>query len=58
MKETLKFARDELERDSFVPVPAEKERIESMVKWMRYGGAEFSKLKIRYYAADNRGLST
>ena len=56
MKETLKFAREELEKDSFVPVPAEKVRIDAMIKWMREGGAIFDKLKIRYYAADNRGV--
>ena len=56
MKETLKFAREELEKDSFVPVPAEKVRIDAMVKWMREGGALYDKLKIRYYGADNRGV--
>ena len=39
-----------------MPVPAEKTRLEAMIKWMRSGGAIFDKLKIRYYAADNRGV--
>ena len=35
IKETLRFAQEKLEKDEFVPMPAEKARIESMVKWMR-----------------------
>ena len=27
-----------------------------MVKWMQSGGAIFDKLKMRYYAANNRGI--
>ena len=56
MKETLHFAREEFEMDSYVPVPAEKARLDAMIKWMRDGGAIFDKLKMRYYAADNRGV--
>jgi len=39
-----------------VPVPAEKERFEVMFGWMRDGGSIFDKLKMRYYAADYRGV--
>jgi len=56
MKEKLAFAREEYKEDSFVPVPAEKARFEVMFKWMRDGGSIFDKLKMRYYAADYRGV--
>jgi hypothetical protein len=56
MKEKLAFAREEFKEDSFVPVPAEKARFEVMFNWMREGGSIFDKLKMRYYAADYRGV--
>lgn len=37
-------------------MPAEKERFERMFDWMLDGGSEFDKLKLRYYAADYRGV--
>jgi len=37
-------------------VPAEKERFETMFGWMVEGGANYDKLKVRYYAPDYRGV--
>ena len=56
MNETLAFAREELKEDQYVPVQAEKTRFETMFKWMREWGANFDKLKVRYYAPDYRGV--
>jgi DNA-binding LytR/AlgR family response regulator len=56
MQDTLNFAKEELKEDEYVPVPAEKERFESMFDWMRQEGANFDKLKLRYYAPDYRGV--
>ena len=56
MNELLNFAREELKEDNHVPVPAEKERFETMFGWMLEHGANFDKLKVRYYAPDYRGV--
>lgn len=37
-------------------MPAEKERFETMFRWMKDGGANFDKLKLRYYGPDYRGV--
>ena len=34
----------------------EKQRFDALFDWMRTDGAEFDKLKMRYYAADYRGV--
>jgi hypothetical protein len=34
----------------------ERNRFNKMLNWMKEGGAEFSKIKIRYYSADYRGV--
>ena len=39
-----------------MPVAAEKERFETMFTWMLENGANFDKLKVRYYAPDYRGV--
>ena len=39
-----------------MPVPAEKVRFETLFSWMKEGGANFDKLKMRYYAPDYRGV--
>lgn len=36
--------------------PEEKARFERLFRWMRKDGAEFDKLKMRYYAPDYRGV--
>ena len=56
MREQLNFAVEEAKEDNHVPVPAEKERFETMFRWMLDGGANFDKLKVRYYAPDYRGV--
>ena len=56
LRDKLAFAKEELKEDSYVPVPAEKERFETMFSWMREGGGNFDKLKMRYYAPDYRGV--
>ena len=56
MTERLQFAEEEFKEDSYVPVQAEKDRFEVMFDWMKEGGALFDKLKLRYYAADYRGV--
>ena len=39
-----------------MPVPEEKERLESLFNWIVDNGSNFDKLKIRYYAPDYRGV--
>ena len=56
MKDQLDFAQEERKEDNFVPVPAEKVRFEAMFDWMLQGGADFDKLKMRYYGPDYRGV--
>ncbi len=34
----------------------EKVRINNMLKWLTDGGSQFDKIKIRFYAADYRGV--
>lgn len=52
----LAQARKEFEVDSHVPVPAEKERFDALRDRMKHAGAQFDKLKVRYYKADDRGV--
>ena len=56
VREQYEFSNEEAKEDAQVPVPAEKERFETMFDWMVQGGAQFDKLKVRYYAADYRGV--
>ena len=56
MRELRNFAKEEIKEDNHVPVPAEKERFETIFAWMVEQGANFDKLKVRYYAPDYRGV--
>ena len=56
IKELLDFAVAEAKEDDYLPVPEEKVRFETMFDWMKKDGAEFDKLKMRYYAPDYRGV--
>ena len=56
IKELLDFSVAEAKEDDYLPVPEEKVRFESMFNWMKKDGAEFDKLKMRYYAPDYRGV--
>lgn len=47
----------EIEEDNSIPVDhPERQRFEKLLKWLKEGGSEFGKLKIRYYTADYRGV--
>ena len=52
----LVFAMKEHELDISVPVLDEKQRFDALFDWMKDGGADFEKLKLRYYAPDYRGV--
>lgn len=52
----LEFALAEQTEDTYIPVQEEKERFDKLFDWMRKDGAEFEKLKLRYYAPDYRGV--
>ena len=56
LNDLLDFAREELKEDEYIPVPAEQVRFQTMFDWMLEGGANFDKLKMRYYAPDYRGV--
>ena len=56
VKELLEFHIEEKKEDDYVPVPEEKVRFEALFSWMKKDGAEFDKLKMRYYAPDYRGV--
>lgn len=56
MTHMLQFAEEERKEDDLVPVQAEKDRFETLFRWMVDGGAIFDKLKLRYYEADYRGV--
>ena len=34
----------------------ERQRFEKLLQWLKDGGSDFGKLKIRYYTADYRGV--
>lgn len=49
--------KTEYEEDNNIPADhPEKVRFDRMLKWLKEGGSEFEKLKIRYYTADYRGV--
>jgi len=53
----LKEIEAEYEEDNKLEVDhPEKVRIETMLSWLKGGGSQFDKLKIRYYSADYRGV--
>ena len=56
IQKMLEFAESELQLDKNVPVMEEKQRFDALFDWMKTDGAEFNKLKLRYYAPDYRGV--
>ena len=53
----LEEAKTEYEEDNNLPIDhPERARFERMLKWLKDGGSQFDKLKIRYYTADYRGV--
>ena len=49
--------KTEYEEDNSISVDnPERQRFEKLLKWLKEGGSNFDKLKIRYYTADYRGV--
>ena len=49
--------KNEYEEDNSIAIDhPERARFEKLLKWLKEGGSEFDKLKIRYYTADYRGV--
>ena len=49
--------REQYDADHLINVePDEKARFDKLFNWMRTDGAQFDKLKMRYYAPDYRGV--
>lgn len=49
--------KSEYEEDNRVGVEdPERARFEKLLQWLKEGGSQFDKLKIRYYTADYRGV--
>ncbi len=57
IKTLLAEIQKEYGEDSFLPENhPEILRTNSMIQWMHQGGSKFDKIKLRYYAADYRGV--
>ena len=53
----LEETKNEYEEDNSIAIDhPERARFEKLLKWLKEGGSEFEKLKIRYYTADYRGV--
>lgn len=56
-KKYFEETKSEYEEDNSIPVDhPERQRFEKLLKWLKEGGSQFDKLKIRYYTADYRGV--
>lgn len=57
MENLLMSAIQEHQMDNLLAVDhPERARFERLIAWMRTGGAQFNKMKLRYYSADYRGV--
>ena len=57
MEKLLISATQEHQMDNLLAVDhPERARFERLIAWMRAGGAQFNKMKLRYYSADYRGV--
>lgn len=56
VKKELDLLVSEMEKDSHVPVPEEKEKVDALFKKMHADGATSKKLKMRYYGPSYRGV--
>ena len=57
LKSLLSEVKEQYDADHLINVDAEeKERFEKLFKWMTKDGANFDKLKMRYYGPDYRGV--
>lgn len=53
----IAFGEQELGLDRSIPLDhPERQRFNDLFSWMKSGGAQFDKLKLRYYSADYRGV--
>lgn len=53
----LEETKTEYEEDNSLAIDhPERKRFERMLQWLKDGGSNFDKLKIRYYTADYRGV--
>ena len=56
-KKLFEETKTEYEEDNSISVDnPERQRFEKLLKWLKEGGSNFNKLKIRYYTADYRGV--
>ena len=56
-KKLFEETKTEYEEDNSISVDnPERQRFEKLLKWLKEGGSNFDKLKIRYYTADYRGV--
>jgi hypothetical protein len=54
---TFEDAKKEIEEDNNLPADhPERMRFDKMLNWLKEGGSQFDKLKIRYYSQDYRGV--
>jgi len=57
LKKYFEETKTEYEEDNSLPLEhPERQRFERLLKWLKDGGSEFDKLKIRFYTADYRGV--
>lgn len=57
MEQCLVATSKEYQMDNLLAVDhPERARFERLIEWMRSGGAQFNKMKLRYYSADYRGV--
>ena len=57
IKSLLREMEEEYKEDHNIPsTHPEVQRFDRMLKWLKDGGSQFDKLKIRYYTADYRGV--
>lgn len=57
LKKLFEETKTEYEEDnSIAKEHPERQRFEKLLEWLKEGGSEFDKLKIRYYSDDYRGV--
>lgn len=57
IEENIRLQEIEISNDRSVPLDhPERQRFNAMFDWMKKGGAQFPKLKLRYYTEDYRGV--
>ena len=56
-KKFFEETKQEYEEDNSIAVDhPERQRFEILLQWLKEGGSQYDKLKIRYYTADYRGV--